>query len=388
MKKTTTDYCVGCKLCEVYKKAELITDEKGFSSPKSGDQEWLDHICPIGNIPSDNYDFSLIWGRENGVFYGWSKDEEVRKTASSGGMLTEISKYLLRTGKADGIIHVEADATCQTRNNTTISYSEEEILSKAGSRYSISSPLDILDKIDITKKYVFIGKPCDIVALRNLQRIDSQIGEVLPILLSFFCMGLPSTDAQKKLLSALGTDDAKCCKLVYRGNGWPGYATTVNQDGSTKKIDYVSSWGKILGRDVMTACRFCLDGIGEAADISCGDAWYLEKGNKPDFSEREGRNVVFARTGVGRQILDEMNESGIVELEPIQDYEDYLSKVQYSQYIRRASMKSRVLAMRLFGRAVPAYQKKMLSAYSKRISRSDRIRAFAGTCKRIIKGGF
>ncbi len=387
MNQRTVKYCVGCKLCQICSKAELAVDEKGFSYPVSGDQNWLESICPIGNPPMEYYDKSSVWGRTKGVYLGWSLNAKTRKAASSGGVLTEICCFLLRTGVVDGIIHISANPNCQTKNLTSISYTEKDIISKSGSRYSISSPLEILDKTDSTKKYALVGKPCDIVALRKFQTMNETVKDMIPITLSFFCMGLPSEKAQEKLLEVLDTDFGKLRKLTYRGNGWPGFATAINNDGSSKEIDYSSMWGKILGRDVMSACRFCLDGIGEAADISCGDAWYESNNGKPDFSEHEGRNVVFARSDLGYKILNEMIEKKVIILERMDDYEKYLSKVQNSQLIRRASMRGRILTMRLLRRPYPIYPAKLLNSYSHNISLKQRVRSFLGTWKRVIKGG-
>ena len=379
-------FCVGCGLCQACSKAELQINDKGFSYPVSGEQEWLDKVCPIGNLPAREYDDSTIWGRSETVCFGWSNNPELRMHASSGGIISEIACYLLKTGQVDGVIHVCADTDNQTTNNTTISYSREDVIKKAGSRYSISHPLDIIRELDPAKKYAFIGKPCDVVALRNYQEMNPENIEIVPILLSFFCMGLPSVQAQEKLLKALDSDISRCKSLTYRGNGWPGYATVVNKDGTSVQIDYDSSWGKILGRDLMPACRFCLDGIGEAADISCGDAWYIGDNGKPDFSEHEGRNVVFARTPRGLDIINDMINEGTATFKKVEDPEAYLPRIQRSQFFRRASMSSRIAALRLMRKPYPKYPKGLMNSYSKHITLKERIKVFLGTCKRISKG--
>lgn len=379
-------YCVGCGLCQACSKAEIIVDDKGFYKPLTGDQKWLKGICPIGNLPLEEYYHSSIWGRKEAVYYGWSNNDSLRERASSGGILSEIAIFLLASQVIDGVIHVCANSDKPTENVTTLSYSIDEVINKCGSRYSISHPLNILHKLDNTKRYVFIGKPCDVIALRNYQKLNPDNKRIIPILLSFFCMGQPSKIAQIKLLKALNTDDNNCQQLIYRGNGWPGYATAVNKDGSFEKLDYNSSWGKILGRDLMPACKLCLDGIGEAADISCGDAWYLTEKGTPDFSEHEGRNVVFARTKMGLDILSQMKKANVITLEIIDSPDMYLSQIQKSQYLRRASMKSRIAALKLFRRNVPHYPKEMLKDFSRHLSMKDRLKVFIGTCKRILKG--
>ena len=135
----------------------------------------------------------------------------------------------------------------------------------------------------MNKKYAFIGKPCDVTVLKNFQKLNPIIAEMIPITMSFFCAGLPRIDAQKKLLEEMGCN-GRVVSLRYRGNGWPGYATVNLENGKQCKMDYNTSWGKILGRDIMKMCRFCLDGIGEMADIACCDVWYLTEDNKPNFT--------------------------------------------------------------------------------------------------------
>ena len=184
-----------------------------------------------------------------------------------------------------------------------------------------------------------------------------------PYIFSFFCAGLPSNEAQKKLVETIGFPENEVETLRYRGNGWPGYATAKSIDGMNKSIDYGSSWGNILGRDIMRICRFCIDGIGELADISCGDAWYLKSDGSPDFSEHEGRNVVFARNENGNNILKKAYEQGYIVIEEYENIEE-LNKSQYHQYSRRTTMLGQVIGMTFMRKHVPAYNKNLLLKYA------------------------
>ena len=59
-----------------------------------------------------------------------------------------------------------------------------------GSRYSISSPLaNIKELIKDGEKYAFIGKPCDVLALRNYSKINSDMDKAIIFYLSFFLRG-------------------------------------------------------------------------------------------------------------------------------------------------------------------------------------------------------
>lgn len=377
-------YCTGCGLCEACHKYKLVQDEKGFLHPSSNDK-LLEKICPISGIHTSLLDSNNIWGRSKAVYLGWSNNTQTRYKASSGGVLTETACYLLSSGKVDAIIHIGEDKENPIKTRVFFSRTPEDVKAHSGSRYCISSPLLDLDKLDENKKYAFIGKPCDVVVLRNYMEINQRLKENIPYLLSFFCMGLPSDNAQQKLLNRLKCEN--CCKsLEYRGNGWPGFATAIDDNGNTHSITYDESWGQILGRDLMPACKFCIDGIGEMADISCGDAWYISRDNIPDFSEHEGRNVVFARTNKGKDLLDEMKRQDIVSLETYENYEVELPVIQKSQWNRRREMRDRILTMKLFNKEYPSYNAKLLNSFAQSLSLMQKIRIFLSTSKRILKG--
>ncbi len=378
-------YCVGCGLCKSCGISELETDENGFQSPKNFSDSRLKMLCPTSTVPYSTMDKNNIWGKSLQVYRGWAIDRKIRKIASSGGIISAIAIYLLESNKVDEIIHIRADRNNPTINEVTYSKNREEVLSASGSRYSISHPLEAITLIDKSKKYAFIGKPCDVIALKNYYKIDPEMEETICYTLSFFCMGEPSVKAQKELLNKLDSNISDCVKLSYRGNGWPGYTTLEHRNGSKSYMDYNSSWGEILGRDLMPACRFCIDGIGESADISCGDAWYIKDGH-PDFSEHEGRNIIFARTQKGLDILDCCRRNNIIHLESYPNYKEELSMIQRSQFERRALLKSRLLALKIMNKPFPNYDLEWLSNYAHNISLKKSIKSFFGTCKRILEG--
>lgn len=376
-------YCTGCGLCHKLGKGIVFEDDKGFYRLKSGDEKWLHSICPCGGRQTSLFSKN-IWGRSEGIYLGWSSDSGVRKKASSGGIITELCSYLLESGYVDGVIHTMASFNEPTKTLTCISTTREELVNRCGSRYAISHPLEVLPDLDTNKRYAFVGKPCDIDCLTNFMNIDNDYNSCIVFTISFFCAGLPSNTAQEKLLEGMGCELNSCKSLRYRGNGWPGYATAVDRNGKIYKMDYDTSWGKILGRDLMPMCRFCLNGIGETADISCGDAWYVDDNGKPDFSEHEGRNVIFSRTTKGNDILQKASDAGKIILLDFNQYEKILPQMQYYQLGRRQSMKAKRMAMKIFGKRFPDYPNDLLNEYRKNSSLKYSLQVFKGTVSRII----
>ena len=382
MRKYLNEYCVGCGLCEACGTATCETDEKGFMHPFKGDEDWLKKVCPSSGIQQQCMDFQNIWGRTKEVYYGWTSNRSIRQVASSGGVITEIASWMLESKRADAVLHVCADPQDPTKTICCESTSREELTSRSGSRYAISHPLKDISLIDVSKRYVFIGKPCDVVALRNYMKINEKLRKGIVLILSFFCAGVPSIYAQDNLLKHLQCSKEELVSLKYRGDGWPGYTTAVDKHGKIYQTDYATSWGKILGRDIMKMCRFCLDGIGEMADISCGDAWYLTPDKKPDFTEAEGRNVIFARTDIGKNLLDAIIKDGGLQVTPTTV--DDLKYIQTYQWDRRATMVDKMLAMRLFGKSFPKYELGNLLKYSKTVPIKRHYAIFKGTIKRIL----
>lgn len=380
--------CIGCGLCHSELNTEMQRDAKGYLKPVFENQEeaerFLKKVCPVTGYQTAYLDPKRMWGRQVGVYAGFSRDPEIRQKASSGGMLTALAIFLLQSHRIDAVVQVRKAASAPTETECCICRTAEEVKACCGSRYAISSPwVTLSTQIRDDWKYAAIGKPCDIAALRNLKENYGKYKNIL-YLLSFFCAGLPSADANDRLLSSLGCPKEECADLTYRGNGWPGQATAVDWSGNAFKMDYSAAWGGILGRDIHPYCRVCIDGIGEAADISCGDGWYINSRGEVDFSEREGRNVVFSRTELGEELLQAAAQDGAVVLSPWEKLSD-LRIIQKYQYTRRGTMDGKILAYRLFLRKTPKYSQKLMKVYGKNAGFKEKFRVFAGTAKRILK---
>ncbi len=382
--KVCKEYCVGCGLCRSELGVEMKPDEKGFLRPEFQNDDktkrFLQDACPITDASKETE--YPVWGRSRGAYAAFAKDNDLRKKASSGGVITALAVFLLESGTVDGIIHVKADEKQPTLTVCRVSTTREEIEEGCGSRYSISSPwLELSEMIEPGKKYAAIGKPCDIKALRRLKEAKGSYSNII-YLLSFFCAGLPSKQANERLLQELGCVE-ECKSLTYRGNGWPGYATATGKSGKEYTMEYSKAWGGILGRNVHPYCRVCFDGIGEAADIACGDGWYISESQTPDFSERDGRNIVFVRTNLGEEMYRAAVDAGAIDSTEWEDLSQ-LEIIQKYQFTRRTSMRERLLAYRLFCRRVPLYDKKKMAMLSMKGNMKEKARVFLGTAKRIL----
>ena len=381
------NYCVGCGLCKSEFNCNKYSED-GFTyfDISKVDSNFLNNVCPVSG-KALNYYKNNIWGELKEVYYGWSNDKQIRHKASSGGIITTLAIYLLEKKYVDAVIQIKPSESNPIGTEVIISKNKKDVLECMGSRYSNSSVLEFLNTmIDKEKKYALIGRPCDILILKNYQEEYHKYTNIV-YTLSFFCAGNPSDNANHKLIKDLGINDVKKCnKMNYRGNGWPGYATATDKSGKEYQMRYAESWGNYLGRNIRLMCKFCVDGCGAAADISCGDGWYLNENNFPLFDENEGRNLIFARTEKGNELIKNAVKEKYIEIQNFDDTKESIKDIQPAQYQRTTTIYDKYIAFKLFGKNTPNYNIKTIKKLAKNNKILNRLKIFIGTIKRIIKG--
>lgn len=324
-----------------------------------------------------------IVGRERKVWVGHASDPEIRLRASSGGAITALCTYCLEESTADFVAHTGMDESEPWRNVPTISRSPAELIRHTGSRYAPSSPCELLTTIRLSKeKAVFVGKPCDVAALRSTCRAQPDLLDRIPVVISFFCAGTPSSRSVYKLAErARDGNVTRISQLHFRGNGWPGHFRTRLQGGKeVNHYTYTDSWAELQSSRGLR-CRLCADGMGELADVSCGDAWHRYTGD-----DNPGLSIVVARTERGVQIVESAIRLGYLNLTQVDPYEVRQSQGTKSGIAhRRQASWGRLFALRILGVPAPVFVDFPLRAAWKELPLPERVRAILGTFVRAVK---
>lgn len=390
------DLCSGCGLCAGLAGGaiEMGVVPPGYNRPKIGGavkaeaEAIIAESCPGSKVAPWRADLppSPYWGPAEAILTGYACDEGVRFAGSSGGVITALLIFALESGLVDRIVQVDADPEFPTRNRMTVSRTAEQIISAAGSRYAASSPLaSIVEELERGGRFAFVGKPCDISALRQLAKHDGRVDQLIPLKLSFFCGGIPSHRGANNILAEMGLADAQLVEFRYRGNGWPGPAAARAVDGRTAEMTYERSWGHHLSKEVQFRCKICPDAVGGAADIACADAWYGGESGYPQFDELDGRSLIMVRSTVGRTLLDKAVAAGRLNVAALAEREIIL--MQPAQARRKRLVKARFAAMRLAGRRPPGVKGLLVDEASRTARLGEKLRNFAGTFRRVIGGG-
>jgi coenzyme F420 hydrogenase subunit beta len=344
-------------------------------------------VCPGIGLSHPPFTEQIIrtlsesWGPVLEVWEGYASDNNIRFMGSSGGITTALALFCLEKGYAKEILHVGANPNVPWQNIPAYSRNKENLLKCTGSRYSPAAPcLGFNRVVESDWPWVFIGKPCDVAALRKSQKVSHRLEKNVCLAISCFCASTPTTKATENLLAKLGVSPSQVEELRYRGLGWPGKTRVKLKDmhEEYREMNYEQSWGNILSNYGQYRCRLCPDSTGEFADIACGDAWHREV-----EADDPGRSVVLVRTELGKEFLRKAMEAGYLQLERADP--DILPLSQQALLRRRSHLWGRLLVMRLMWIPVPRYIGFSLFKNWLRLSAKGKLRSLVGTLRRIVR---
>jgi coenzyme F420 hydrogenase subunit beta len=350
-------------------------------------EQAIAQACPGAVVSPWGRDANLhpYWGPWRGIWTGCAVDEAVRFEGSSGGALSAILIQALTSGFVDRVVHIKADPDNPTGNVTVCSTTPAEVLAGAGSRYTASSPLSGIDEaLALGGRMAFVGKPCDVSALRRLALVDPRVDQHVPLMLSFFCGGMPSHDGVRRILKAMDVELEDVAAFRFRGQGWPGTAAATTHDGRVAKMSYADSWGGHLSKEVQFRCKICSDAVGGAADIACADAWYGGESGYPSFEEQDGRSLIVVRTPTGATMFQDAIESGALSAEPLEIGE--IDLMQPSQARRKRLVSARLGALSATLQPKPDMRGTEVSAAARLARPAEAARNLVGTMRRVLLG--
>ncbi|WP_033412982.1 Coenzyme F420 hydrogenase/dehydrogenase, beta subunit C-terminal domain [Methylophilus methylotrophus] len=385
-------YCTGCGICASIAEPgqiEMQISSSGFLRPVEFSpisrlsQQLIQEACPgvhLEHSSANTEKFHPIWGPLVNTRTAFSLDQDIRRQGSSGGVVSALCTYLLEAGIVDFVAQTAVSPTDPLKNILQKSRSREDVLRAAGSRYAPSAPLEnIREMLETGERFAFVGKPCDVAALRHYLDTHPEYYEQVKLLISFMCAGVPSIKGTHEVLEKMGADKNKLASFRYRGDGWPGKARAIQNDGQIFEMDYNSSWGEILGRRVQFRCKLCPDGTGEFADVVCADAWYGKDGY-PDFTEREGRSMLLTRTKLGEELVNKACEARVIDMVdlPVAD----IAKMQPYQALRKKVALARLVAAGLANMRFVKFKRMGLFRASFMINPISLLRNAVGTYRR------
>jgi len=366
--------CNGCGTCAGVCMTQAIKIDYTYQEPEPiliGDCNDCGHcvnVCSGKHIPLAELD-KLFLGRTRdianepigiykGCYKGWAKNEYVRNTAASGGMVTSIMNYALENNIVDAILMLGWDKQKPYRAKPMIAKSAEDIRNSCSFTPEIVPVNQLLYDAVINNKYGkigVVGLPCHIHSLRKLQMYEKpkRIANAIQFSIGLFCAAAYYFEGLKHLIFEFSEIESldDIVALDHRGGGKGGGTFATTRDG---RIHFIASmhdraW-HFLGpasykRD---RCLMCIDFSSELADISCGDIF------QPVVKGTTKIVATITRTEIGEFLVQNAQKKSYIE------YSEHDPELIPASGMGWESKKHaglyRLLERKRFGLSVPDYQ--------------------------------
>ena len=396
-----TGLCIGCGLCQSVAGADrvrLMLHGEGGERPQvltpldADTERRILAVCPGVRVEAPDGSSGRarpardgaparhpIWGLAERVALGHAADPGVRFEAASGGVLSALAIFLIESGKVEFVLHVAASAELPLRSDAQSSFTPAQVMGGARSRYGPAAPLvDFCSLLEGGRRFAFVGKPCDVAAVRNLARLDPRVNELVPYLLTMFCGGVSELSLSLDFLRGRDLALEQVRLFRYRGYGCPGPTRVETHNGRVFETTYNDFWGADESTwRLQFRCKICPDSIGEQADIAALDAW---PGGSPT-DEDEGFNAVVARTPRGAALLAEAAAAGAVRVVRELNLTD-LDGLQPHQERRRRAIAPRLAGFALASGVVPRFRGYRLVRAARKVGIAASLPEFLGAVRR------
>ena len=349
----------------------------------------INAVCPgtrIGGAdPAEQSEAALhdtVWGAAERLSIGYAGDPAVRFRAATGGVLTALGQFLLRSGRVKFILHVGASRSAPMRSERRLSFDTASVLEGAGSRYGPVAPLvDFSEILDRGEPFALIAKPCDITAVRNLARLDPRVDRHMRYALTLVCGGASDLRKSEEVLQRFGVSEDELALFRYRGNGNPGLTRLETKDGRAFELTYQQLWEDEAKWMIQPRCKICPDAVGQGADLAASDVW---PGGGP-VGEDDGFNGIIVRTRRGAELYDAAVAAGALTIEREASFQDF-DIFQPHQVRKRRAVWARLKGMEIAGKPVPMVTDLRLDDCARQNSLAENLTEGRGARDRAKRG--
>jgi len=265
--------CTGCSLCANVcpsKAIKMKLDENGFYFPEIDfDKCTRCGIC-YAKCPVINYENN---NRKTPKSYAaYTKDEEILRKSSSGGMFSELAKNILRQ---NGVVY----GVAWNYENISVDHIRidnlKDIEKLRGSKYLQSHVGNTYNRVkkDIheNKKVLFVGIPCQVAAINNLICSENLFT------VDLICHGVPSLMVFRQYLKENFDTIIDNVDFRNKKKGWKNYFVKIqnNYYPHPRNPFFKGFLDNLYLNDICYYCPFSK--IPRVGDITLGDYWGVPK---------------------------------------------------------------------------------------------------------------
>ena len=290
--------CVGCGICQKY--------------------------CP--ELNRDNAQDAIP--RYPDIYAAWSKDNNLLKRSSSGGIFGEFAKNLLESG---GVVLGAAYTENLGLQHIAVT-SPKELYKLLGSKYIQSNMGDCYHQVkkylSENKKVLFTGTPCQISGLYAFLKNDPDNLFTAEIL----CHGVPSPEIFRCYLKYISKNFLKGevvreYSFRNKSRGWKNFCIQARSERHTyRRFFYEDKFmhGFLKNYYLRESCYQCRYAAKQRySDITLGDFWGYERFDYPRFNYDRGVSIVLCSTKKGKQLFSGISKQIYYQAVPFEDCAEY-----------------------------------------------------------------
>lgn len=330
--------CYGCGVCSSVCAKKLIDielNQDGFYEPHIKELEKCVNCGICLDVCAFKHEECALKKEEIEIksWAAWSKDEDIRKKCSSGGIGFEIGKQLIEQGyHAVGCRYDIKEQRAEHYIATTV----EEFVQSIGSKYIQSYTEKAFKQINRKgQKYLITGTPCQIDSFRRMIRRFRCEDNF--ILMDFYCHCVPSMWVWKAYIKMLEPKIGKITYASWRNKfeyGWhDSWLMGIDGEKTSKPVNWHDSYSSLikernnfvqsrksqgdlfyklflgdicLGPQCEKQCKYKYD--QSSADIRIGDLW-----GKTYKDNQMGVSALVCFTEKGRQIIEDLKDVTLIE---------------------------------------------------------------------------
>lgn len=274
--------------------------------------------------------------------YGYTKQDDIRRKSSSGGLFYELSQVILEDG---GVVF----GACYDKEMHQVvhkSTEETSIENMLKSKYVESKLGDTYKKIETYlkdgKKVLFCGTPCQAADLYNLKEKKWSRYKNQLFILDFLCEGVPSYKIfQEYIKDSENKSEKEIETIEFRSKsyGWNVHCMKIQYKDGTSRIipSFSDSYMHTFIMDLTMnrrSCYACPFREKKYSDVTIGDFWKVSNVDK-SCVDNKGVSAIFVNSEAGNILIEkarknlyikELEDRDILQMEQHLDTSLYLDK--------------------------------------------------------------
>lgn len=307
--------CTGCNACSNICPEQcisMVADKDGFWYPKVDYTACTKCGLCIKTCPALNGVKTSNIENPN-LYAAWSNDKDIVRNSSSGGLFSELAKWVLAAngyvvGAAFTKDHLVAHYMIDNIKDIGILQQSKYLQSDIGDMYT-----KVKQKLNQGSRVLFCGTSCQVGGLLNFLKKDY----ANLIAVDFICGGVNSPKAYLSYLDMLKEKyKSDITKISFRDKDidWISFNSRVEfKDKQIYKDVYTSDIfmnGFIKYKLFTRPCCFECDyrTLPRVADITLGDFWGIDKVDAA-FENKEGTSLIMINSKKGRGLFDSIKEN-------------------------------------------------------------------------------